>query len=122
MTSPLQDSLNKLRSEGLDWLDMSVKANRARSHSWLKNMAENGAWGQAGAGRVGPPTPSEFAGLAQLLGTTEDAIARMVAADFYGVDTSDGYSARVQRMAPAIDALSEADASLIEELVARLPK
>lgn len=122
MSSHLQDSLNKLRSEGLDWLDMSVKANRARSHSWLKNMAEHGAWGQAGAGRVGPPTPSEFSGLAQLLGTTEAAIARMVAADFYGVDTSNGYSARVQRMAPSIDALSEADASLIEDLVGRLPK
>lgn len=99
---------------------MSVNADQARSHSWLKNMAEQGAWGSAGSGRVGPPTPNEFPGLAKLLGTTPDAIAAMVAADFYGVDANGEYSARVQRMAPMIDSLSVDDANMVEGLVGRL--
>jgi hypothetical protein len=43
----------------------------------------------------------------------------MVAADFYGIDTTDGYSARVQRIAPMIDALSPADADMVEAIVGR---
>lgn len=82
-------------------------------------MAENGAWGSGGAGRVGPPTPDQFPGLAKLLGTTKEVVAAMVAADFYGIDTTDGYSARVQRIAPMIDALSPADADMVEAIVGR---
>jgi hypothetical protein len=121
-TSPLRDSLTKLRASGMDYIVMSVNADQARSHSWLKNMAEQGAWGKAGAGRVGPPTPDQFPGLAKLLGTTEESVAAMVATDFYGVDTSVGYSARVRRIAPILDTLEEPDADLVEQMVARLAK
>lgn len=99
---------------------MSVNADQARSHSWLKNMAEQGAWGSAGSGRVGPPTPEQFPGLAKLLGTTREAVAAMVVADFYGVGNDEGYSARVQRLAPNLDALDDGDATMIENLVLRL--
>jgi hypothetical protein len=121
MTStPLQDSLRQIHRSGKDWVTMSVEADRARSHSWLKNMAEQGAWGDAGAGRVGPPTPDQFRGLAKLLGTTPDQVAAMVCTDFYGLDTGAGYSARVQRLAPAMDGLAESDAALVESLINRL--
>lgn len=76
-------------------------------------MTTNGA-------RVGPPTPEEFKGLAKLLGTTPDQIASMVVADFYGVDTGDGFSARMQRLSPIIDGLAESDAELIENTARRL--
>jgi hypothetical protein len=121
MTStPLQDSLRHIYESGKDWVTMSVEADRARSHSWLKNMAEQGAWGNAGAGRVGPPTPDQFSGLAKLLGTTPEQVAAMVCTDFYGIDTGAGHSARVQRLAPAIDGLREADATFVESLINRL--
>lgn len=107
---------------GKDWVTMSVEADRARSHSWLKNMAENGAWGNAGSGRVGPPTPSEFDGLAKLLGTTADQVAAMVCADFYGIDTDTGYSARVMRLAPLVDDLADDDLALVDTLVQRLAR
>lgn len=104
----------------MDWVVMSVNADQARSHSWLKNMAENGAWGSAGSGRVGPPTPEQFPGLAKLLGTTPETVAAMVATDFYGVNSAGGQSARVQRIAPKLDALGVDDANLVEALVHRL--
>ncbi len=99
---------------------MSVEADRARSHSWLKNMAEHGAWGSAGAGRVGPPTPDQFAGLAKLLGTDIERVAAMVCADFYGIDTGAGFSARVLRLAPTIDALGDDDIDLVQMVITRL--
>jgi hypothetical protein len=118
--TPLQDSLKQIYDSGKDWVTMSVEADRARSHSWLKNMAEQGAWGSAGAGRVGPPTPKEFVGLAKLLGTTPEQVAEMVVADFYQVDTGGGFSARVQRLAPTIDALNVDDLNLVEAVINRL--
>jgi hypothetical protein len=118
--TPFQDSLQQLNRSGKDWVTMSVEADRARSHSWLKNMAEQGAWGSTGGGRVGPPTPDEFGGLAKLLGTTADQVAAMVVADFYGIDSGAGFSARVQRIAPTIDELAEEDAEVIERLATRL--
>lgn len=102
---------------------MSYEAERARSHSWLKNMAENGAWGSAGAGRVGPPTPEEFPGLAKLLGTTKEQVAAMIVTDFYGIDNTAGeYSARIRSLAPMIDDLADEDAELVEQTVRRLGK
>lgn len=118
--TPFQDSLKEVRASGKDWIEMSVDADRVRSHSWLKNMTENGAWGWAGAGRVGPPTPEDFGGLAKLLGTTPEQVAAMVCADFYGVDTGAGYSATVQRLAPTIDELASDDVVLVETLITRL--
>jgi len=106
----------------MDYVRMSVASDQARSHSWLKNMTERGAWGKSGAGRIGPPTPSEFPGLARLLGTTEKVVAAMVVADFYGVDLETGYSARTQRMAPLLDGLEDSDADLVEKLVLRLAR
>lgn len=119
--SPFRDSLKKLHSAGKDWQAMSYESNKARSHSWFRNMVEYGAWGMTTNGaRVGPPTPDEFKGLAKLLGTTPDQIASMVVADFYGVDTGDGFSARMQRLSPIIDGLAEDDAELIEKTARRL--
>lgn len=101
---------------------MSYESNKARSHSWFRNMVEYGAWGRitGSGGRVGPPTPGDFPGLAKLLGTTPEQVASMVVADFYGVDTGDGFSARMQRLAPIIDGLDEEDAELIEKTAQRL--
>lgn len=122
-TSPFRESLKKLSAAGKDWQAMSYESDRARSHSWFRNMTEYGAWGTTTNGaRVGPPTPDEFAGLAKLLGTTSDQIASMVVADFYGVDTGNGFSARMQRLSPIIDGLAEADAELIEIAARRLSK
>jgi hypothetical protein len=119
--TPFQDSLKRIHSSGKDWQDMSYLSDRARSHSWLKNMAENGAWGSAGSGRVGPPTPEEFPGLAKLLGTTTQQVAQMVVTDFYGIDATDGdYSARMRGLAPMIDSLDDKDAELVEQTVRRL--
>lgn len=101
---------------------MSYESDKARSHSWFRNMVEYGAWGSitGSGGRVGPPTPNDFPGLAKLLGTTPEQVAAMVVADFYGVDTGDGFSARMQRLAPIIDGLDEEDAELIEKTAQRL--
>ena len=44
----------------------------------------------------------------------------MVVADFYDVDTGNGFSARMQRLSPIIDSLVEADAELIEKTARRL--
>lgn len=38
----------------------------------------------------------------------------MVVTDFYGINIGDGYSARMQQLAPTIDSLSDDDADLIE--------
>jgi hypothetical protein len=119
--TPFRDSLSKLSTAGKDWQAMSYESDRARSHSWFRNMVEFGAWGVTTNGaRVGPPTPEEFPGLAKLLGTTPEQVAAMIAADFYAVDTGEGYSARVQRIAPLVDGLAEADAELVETIARRL--
>jgi hypothetical protein len=44
----------------------------------------------------------------------------MIVCDFYGVDTGEGFSARVQRLSPIIDALAEEDAELVERTALRL--
>ena len=122
-TSLLQDSLKKIHDSGKDWVEMSFEADRVRSHAWFKNMTEKGAWGQFGAtksNRVGPPDPDTFTGLAKLLGTTVEAVASMVASDFYGVTGEARHSARVQRIAPMIESLKDDDADLVELLVGRL--
>jgi hypothetical protein len=118
---PFRDSLIKLSAAGKDWQAMSYESNKARSHSWFRNMVEYGAWGvTSNRARVGPPTPDEFEGLAKLLGTTSEQVASMVVSDFYRVDTGNGFSARMQRLSPIVDSLAEADAELIENTARRL--
>lgn len=101
---------------------MSVECDRARSHGWWKNLVEYGAWHGPGSTRVGPPDPEALDGIAKLFGTTVDQVAAMVAADWYDVHPDTRISARAQRLGPALDSLTEADADLAEALVQRLAK
>lgn len=104
-----------------DYLTMSVECGRARSHTWWKRFVEQGAWGESpGYGRVGPPEPQALDGIARLFGTTRDQVAKMVAADWFGVHPETEVSTRVLRLSPVLDALDEADAKLVEALARRL--
>jgi hypothetical protein len=44
----------------------------------------------------------------------------MIAADWYGVHPDTEISTRVRRLAPALEALSEGDAELVDALARRL--
>jgi hypothetical protein len=83
-------------------------------------MTEGGAWSTSGSGRIAPPSPDQLPGFAKLLGITPEAVARFVAADFYGVQDANPPSARLERLGPAIDSLPEDDLDLVERLLARL--
>lgn len=103
----------------MDYIDLAHGCDRARSHTWWKNLLEYGPWRGPNYTRVSPPTPEAITGIAKLFGTTEDQVAAMVAADWYGVH-HDGLSARALRLNPAIDALTEEDAARVEDLIRRL--
>jgi hypothetical protein len=104
----------------MDFLDMSVGSDRARSHGWWRNIVEWGAWNGPGSGRVGPPDPEALPGIAKLFQTTEEQVAAMVAADWYGVHPDTEASARALSLSPTLDKLDEADADLLETLARRL--
>jgi hypothetical protein len=103
----------------MDYVTMSVMCERARSHAWWKNLVEHGAWGGF-SGRVGPPDPEALAGIAKLFGTTEEQVAAMIAADWYGVHPDTEVSTRALALGPLLDQLSEPDLDLVEALVRRL--
>ncbi len=101
---------------------MSVNSDRARSHGWWRNLVEHGAWGGPGATRVGPPDREALPGIAALFGTSEEQVAKMVAADWYDVEGDGQLSPWTLRLAPVLERLSESDAELVETLVRRLDK
>ncbi|WAH99762.1 hypothetical protein [Arthrobacter sp. MMS18-M83] len=99
---------------------MAHESERARSHGWWRNLVEYGAWNGPGSNRVAPPDPQAIPGIAKLFGTTEEQVRAMVAADWYHVYPDTEISARVQRLAPLLDRLTDDDADLAEKLVRRL--
>ncbi len=99
---------------------MSVGSDRVRSHGWWRNVVHYGAWNGPGDARVGPPTPEAVDGIAKLFGLDKSHVNAMIAEDWYGVAPTSGPSARVQRLAPLIDKLSEQDADLIEAIIRRI--
>ncbi len=105
-----------------DYLTMSVESNRARSHGWWKNLCEYGAWRGPGDTRVGPPDPGALEGIAKLFGTTTEQVAAMIAADWYGVHPDTDIPARVLRLGPILEQLTDADAELLETLARRLTR
>jgi hypothetical protein len=117
--TPFRDTAKKI-ARNMDYLDMSVRSNRARSHGWWRNLVEYGAWEGPGNNRVGPPTPEALAGIAALFETTEDQVSAMIAADWYGVQPDADVSARALRLGPLLDSLSEHDAELVEVVARRL--
>jgi len=117
--SPFRDLAQEI-ARNSDYITMSVNSDRARSHGWWKNLVEYGAWAGPGTTRVGPPDPEALSGIAKLFGVTEDQVAAMVAADWYGVGSESELSARVLRLGPLIDELEVVDAKLVERLIHRL--
>jgi hypothetical protein len=104
-----------------DYITMSHDSDRARSHSWWKNLVEHGAWnGPPGGGRVGPPGPDAIPGIARLFGTTPQQVAAMIAADWYGVHPDTEISGTVLRLGPIFDQLGEDDLTLLDTLARRL--
>ncbi|MGW2645030.1 hypothetical protein ACWC2T_08920 [Streptomyces sp. NPDC001393] len=116
-SSPFRDTARTIARKK-DYISMSVECDRARSHSWWKNIAECGAWGvTSGGARVGPPTPDEFPGIAKLFGTTVEQVAAMVAADWYGQEPHGGVSPRVMNLAPLLDQLTPEQADALGLIV-----
>jgi hypothetical protein len=117
--APFRDTAQKI-ARTKDFITMSVECDRARSHSWWKNLVEYGAWNGPGGTRIGPPDPDALTGIAKLFGTTVEQVAAMVAADWYGVHPDADISARALRLGPILDLLDEHDAELLETLARRL--
>lgn len=118
--TPFQDTARRIANT-MSFQAMSVRSEEVRSHGWWKNVVQNGAWGNAGVGRVGPPDRESIPGIAKLFGTTEDEVAFMIAADWYGVSDRDtDLSARAQKLGPVLDELTDDDMELVELLVDRL--
>lgn len=112
-TDPFRDAIERLHNRGTTYARMARKSGELRSTAWFNNV-------KAGGSRlVGPPPPHILHGFARLFDMTWEQVAAMVAESWYGVQT-EGASERVKRIAPALDALDEADAELVERLVTRL--
>lgn len=107
----------------MDYIDMQVQSDKALSHAWWRRLVQDGPWGESsGTGRVNPPSPERLDGIGKLFGTTPDRVAQMIAADWYGVQTGVGVSARVLNLSHLIDDLSDEDAELVESLLRRLSR
>lgn len=119
--TPFRDTAQEI-AKRMDYISMSVEGGRARSHGWWRNLVEHGPWRGPGATRVGPPDPEALPGIAKLFGTSPDQVAKMVAADWYGVQQDEAVSAQALRLGPVLDRLSDSDADLLEALVRRLDK
>jgi hypothetical protein len=100
---------------------MQVESRGARSHAWWRNLVRNGAWQPAGS-RVGPPTPEAIPGIAALLNTTEEQVSKMIAADWYGVQSGSALSTKVEKIAAHLNTLADADVDFVDDLVKRLSK
>jgi hypothetical protein len=118
--TPFWDKAKEL-AQSMDYIDMSAKSNRALSHGWWRRLVLDGPWGEAsGAGRVNPPGPEKIDGIASLFETSPERVARMIAADWYGVQRGIGVSDRVLNVSHLIDRLSDEDALLHASLLRRL--
>ncbi|MFI2734767.1 hypothetical protein [Streptomyces sp. NPDC018711] len=120
MTStPFRDTVKSI-SRTKDYIEMQVESDKARSHSWWRNVVEYGPWRGPGNTRVGPPTPDEFPGIAKLFGTSEEQVQAMIAADWYNIEPHGGVSPRVMNLAPMLDQLSDEQADALGVIVRAL--
>lgn len=110
--SSFQQAVLKANHNGMTFTTMSYRSNQKRSQVWFNNVA-NGSSG------VNPPPPDIVPDIAKALGITSDQCAALICEGWYQV-RSEEVSARVRRLAPALDALTDADADLIEQLAMRL--
>lgn len=121
-STPFQDAARDVaRRTGDDYVRMQVDSEGARSHAWWRNLVRHGAWEPAGS-RVGPPTPEAIPGIAALFNTTEDQVARMIAADWYGVQSGSAVPAQAEKIAAVLGTLDQEDLDLVDDLVGRLAK
>ncbi|MFJ9517828.1 hypothetical protein ACIRPK_06115 [Kitasatospora sp. NPDC101801] len=118
-TTPFRDMAKKVASSS-DYMTMQVRCQRARSHGWWRNVCEYGPWEGPSGSHTGPPKPYQFEGIARLFKVSTDQVARMVAADWYGVPLDGQVSDRASRTVVKIESLSTADAKLAEALIDRL--
>jgi hypothetical protein len=95
----------------MTYFEMQQGCASTRSTSWFNNVVRGH--------RVSPPSGEDLPPLAKMMGITTEALAAMIAEEWYGV-TVDALSDRARRLVPALDALSEGDARLVEAVVARL--
>jgi hypothetical protein len=120
--TPFQDAAREVaRRNGHDYVTMQVESQGARSHAWWRNLVRHGAWEPVGS-RVGPPTPEAIPGIAALFNTTEDHVADMIAADWYGVQSGSEMSSQTQKIAAVLNTLGRDDLDLVDDLVRRLAK
>ncbi len=117
--TPFRDKARQI-AESSDYMTMQVRSQKARSHSWWRNVCEYGPWEGPNGTHTGPPTPAEFDGVAKLFKVSTDQVARMIAADWYGVPMNGPVSDRSSRVVVKLESLSAADAKLAEALVDRL--
>jgi hypothetical protein len=119
--TPFWDAARELARK-MDYVEMQVRSDRARSHAWWRRMVEYGPWGggTSSAGRVGPPEREAIPGIAKLFGTTPERVAEMIAADWYGVRTEADVSERVLNFRHLIDALDPDDVLLVDHILRRL--
>ncbi len=120
--TPFRDTAKGLaRTKG--YLRMQIECDDARSHTWWKRLVEDGPWGgRAGYGRVAPPERDTVGPIAVLFGTTPERVAEMIATDWYGVHAEVEVSDRVRNMSHLLDALTDDDAGLLQEITRRLAR
>jgi len=119
--TPFRDAARRLpEARQRDYAAMQVKSDRARSHGWWRNLVEYGAWSGPNATRVAPPDREALTGIAKLFETTEEHVAEMVAADWYGVHPDLEVSPAALRLAPTLAQLGDDDLDLLETIARRL--
>jgi hypothetical protein len=119
--TPFRETATKI-AESKGYVAMQAECGGTPSHTWWKRLVEGGAWKDRGWGRVSPPPPNKLGGIANLFGTTVEQVAAMIAADWYGVHPKTEVSARVLRMSPVLDKLTETDSEMVEALARRLAR
>src|SRR5438270_4352897 len=96
---PFTQTVIRLNRSGVRYYDMQQDSGEARSSGWFNKVANRE--------RVSPPPPETLDGLARLFGTTPEAVASMVAEEWYGIRPDEPTHDRVKRLAPALAMLSE---------------
>jgi hypothetical protein len=112
----------KLIAESKGYVAMQAECGGTPSHTWWRRLVEYGPWQTRGYGRVSPPPPNKLDGIANLFGTSTDQVAAMIAADWYGVHPKTELSARILRISPVLDQLTETDSEMVEALARRLAR
>ncbi len=112
---PFTEMVRRLNRSGTTYYEMQKRSGEARSTGWFNQVA-NGY-------RVNPPPDEKtLDGLAELFQMNREAVAELVAEEWYGVRRDEPLSERTRRLAPTLDQLDEGDAELIAHLAHRLAK